>query len=136
MKKKKAAIAHLYQTDKQADKMMQQKNRAGSMKSSALGGMSEEERLAQEFAKIDTNGDGRVDRQEMDAFLAQSGIDDDHRSQIVAELFEKLDGDQDGRIDLAEFSAQYVTTKNQLIERETDIKSQIIMNHQRLKEAE
>ncbi len=72
----------------------------------------------------------------MDNFLAQSGIDDDHRSQIVAELFEKLDKDDDGRIDLSEFSLQYVSTKNQLIEREAEIKSQIIMNHQRLKQAE
>lgn len=33
--------------------------------------MSEEERLRQEFAAIDTNGDGKVDREEMDNFLAR-----------------------------------------------------------------
>ena len=42
--------------------------------------MSEEERLRQEFAVIDRNGDGRVDREEMDHFLAERGIDDEHRS--------------------------------------------------------
>ena len=66
--------------------------------------MSEEDRLRQEFAVIDTNGDGKVDRDEMDHFLANSGIDDEHRSQIVEELFEKLDNDANGRIDLDEFS--------------------------------
>ena len=41
--------------------------------------MSEEQRLAKEFAVIDTNGDGRVDRHEMDTFLNRQGIDDEHR---------------------------------------------------------
>lgn len=69
----------------------------------------------------------------MDAFLAQQGIDDDHRSQIVDELFEKLDKDNNGRIDVAEFSSQYVSTKNQLIEREAEIKQNIMTNNARLK---
>ena len=64
----------------------------------------EEEQLRQNFAAMDTNGDGRVDREEMDTFLAQKGIDDEHRSQIVDEIFEKLDKDGNGRIDLDEFS--------------------------------
>ena len=74
--------------------------------------ISEEERLRQEFNAIDANGDGKVDRDEMDNFLARQGIDDEHRSQIVEELFEKLDNDANGRIDLDEFSQQYVMTKN------------------------
>lgn len=78
--------------------------------------------MRQEFAAIDSNGDGKVDRDEMDNFLARQGIDDEHRSQIVEELFEKLDNDANGRIDLDEFSQQYVMTKNQLVEREQEIK--------------
>ena len=67
-------------------KMAYLQNRSGTGNSGRGGGKSqyeaqtEAQRIAQEFARIDTNGDGRVDRQEMDAFLAQSGIDDDHRS--------------------------------------------------------
>ena len=40
----------------------------------------------------------------MDNFLANKGVDDEHRSQIVDELFDKLDKDANGCIDLAEFS--------------------------------
>ena len=98
--------------------------------------MTEEQRLAKEFGVIDTNGDGRVDRHEMDTFLNRQGIDDEHRQQIVDELFDKLDQDQNGRIELNEFSAQYVSTKNQLIEREQEIKSNILTNNAKLKEAQ
>ena len=98
--------------------------------------MSEEQRLAKEFAQIDTNGDGKVDRHEMDTFLHRQGIDDEHRQQIVDELFDKLDQDQNGRIELNEFSEQYVSTKNQLIEREQEIKSNILTNNAKLKEAQ
>lgn len=84
--------------------------------------MSEQERLSREFKIIDRNGDGKIDRKEMDYYLAQKGIDDEHRSQIVDEIFEKLDRDQNDCVDLDEFSEQYVSTKNQLIEREYEIK--------------
>lgn len=40
----------------------------------------------------------------MDYFLAQKGIDDEHRSQIVDEIFEKLDRDHNDCVDLEEFS--------------------------------
>jgi len=42
---------------------------------------------------MDRSGDGRIDRKEMDNYLAQNGIDDEHRSQIIDEIFEKLDKD-------------------------------------------
>ena len=73
---------------------------------------SEETRLRQEFSQLDRNGDGKVDRDEMDAYLAQRGIDDEHRSQIVDEIFEKLDQDHNGHVDLNEFTQQYISTKN------------------------
>ena len=98
--------------------------------------MTEEQQLRQEFSQLDTNGDGRVDRDEMDNFLANKGVDDEHRSQIVDELFDKLDKDANGCIDLAEFSEQYVSTKNQLVERESEIKSNILTNNTRLKDAQ
>jgi len=53
-----------------------------------------------------------VDRDEMDNFLAQKGIDDEHRGQIVDEIYEKLDQDQNGHVDLTEFTGQYISTKN------------------------
>lgn len=89
----------------------------------------EEIRLRQEFSQLDLDGDGRVDKMEMDAFLKKQGIDDEHRQQIVEELFNKLDNDANGRIDLEEFSAQYVSTKNQLVEREQEIKLGIMTNN-------
>lgn len=91
--------------------------------------MNEEEQLRQEFAALDRDGDGMVDRNEMDAFLSTKGIDDEHRTQIVDELFDKLDKDVSGKIDLAEFSQQYVSTKNQLVEREQEIKQNILTNN-------
>ena len=98
--------------------------------------LSEEELLRQEFSALDLDGDGKVDRNEMDTFLSRQGIDDEHRSQIVDELFDKLDKDANGRIDLAEFSQQYVSTKNQLVEREQEIKQNILTNNQKLKAAQ
>jgi len=96
---------------------------------------SEQEQLRRNFAAMDTNGDGRIDREEMDAFLSQKGIDDEHRHQILDEIFEKIDKDGNGRIELDEFSEQYVSTKNQLIERESEIKQNIMSNNSRLKQA-
>jgi len=40
----------------------------------------------------------------MDFFLAQRGIEDEHRAQIVDEIFEKIDRDQNGFVDILEFS--------------------------------
>ena len=74
--------------------------------------MPEAERLRMEFEAIDENKDGRVDRDEMNNYLAQQGIDEDHRIQIIDELFEKADLDGNNRIDLDEFSALYIDTKN------------------------
>ena len=45
----------------------------------AANDMTEAERLAQEFAAIDSNGDGKVDREEMNTYLDQLGIDEEHR---------------------------------------------------------
>lgn len=88
-----------------------------------------------EFDAIDENKDGRVDREEMNNYLAGLGIDEDHRIQIIDELFEKADLDGNNRIELGEFSALYIDTKNQLVEREVEIKANILSNHQKLKVA-
>ena len=71
----------------------------------------------------------------MDFFLAQRGIEDEHRAQIVEEIFEKIDTDQNGYVDIGEFSFQYVSTKNQLVERENELKQNILLNNQKLKQA-
>ena len=72
----------------------------------------------------------------MDRYLANQGIDEEHRSQIVDELFEKCDQDGNNRIELDEFTALYVQTKNQLVEREQEIKSNIVANNNKLKQAQ
>jgi Ca2+-binding EF-hand superfamily protein len=58
-----------------------------------------------EFNAIDIDGDGRVDKQEMNIFLANKGIDEDHRQEIVDELFNKCDQDLSGKIEIDEFVA-------------------------------
>jgi|LakMenE18May11ns_1017448.scaffolds.fasta_scaffold9849821_2 Ca2+-binding EF-hand superfamily protein len=69
-------------------------------------------KLRQEFKMVDKNGDGRVDRNEMNNFLRNRGVDDDHRAQILEELFSKCDEDSNGRIEIDEFVSFYVDTKN------------------------
>lgn len=65
-----------------------------------------------EFNAIDIDGDGRVDKNEMNLFLANKGIDEDHRQEIVDELFNKCDQDLSGKIEIDEFVREYVDTKN------------------------
>ena len=67
-----------------------------------------------------------VDKYEMTRFLAEKGIDEDHRVQIVDELFSKCDTDMSGRIELKEFVENYVDTKNQLLIREIELKQSIL----------
>jgi Ca2+-binding EF-hand superfamily protein len=69
-------------------------------------------KLRQEFKMVDKNGVGRVDRNEMNNFLRNRGVDDDHRAQILEELFSKCDEDSNGRIEIDEFVSFYVDTKN------------------------
>jgi len=86
-----------------------------------VGQLEEQRKLRKEFAAIDENGDGKVDKTEMDLFLKSRGVDEDHRQQIVEELFSKCDEDHSGRIELNEFIDHYLDTKNQLVEREQEL---------------
>lgn len=58
----------------------------------------EKRKLYNEFRSIDLDGNGYVDKNEMMTFLAQKGIDEDHRGQIVDELFSKCDLNNDGDV--------------------------------------
>jgi Ca2+-binding EF-hand superfamily protein len=58
----------------------------------------EKRKLYNEFRSIDLDGNGYVDKNEMMMFLAQKGIDEDHRGQIVDELFSKCDLNNDGDV--------------------------------------
>lgn len=71
-----------------------------------------QQRLRKEFNSLDTNRDGRVDKNEMNTFLLNRGIDEEHCAQIVDELFEKCDPDSKNRIDLNKFCLHYLDTKN------------------------
>jgi calcium-dependent protein kinase len=85
---------------------MDQKNKT------TISNAEETRKLRQEFRSIDKDGDGKVDKSEMDFFLKSRGVDEDHRLQIVEELFSKCDEDHSGRIELNEFVDHYVDTKN------------------------
>ena len=95
----------------------------------------EERRLTQEFREIDIDGSEKIDREELAEFLAKRGVDEEHRGQIVDELFSKCDTDKDGTVDLSEFVSHYITTKNQLLERESELKQAILEWHSKLKTA-
>lgn len=75
---------------------------------SSSSDITEEQRLRREFRVIDVNGDGKVDKDEMNEFLRGRGIDDEHRTQIVDELFSKCDSDGNNRIELDEFVGHYI----------------------------
>ena len=64
-------------------------------------------KLRAEFKAIDLNGNGRVDRLELDRFLMSKGVEEGHRQTIVEELFVKCDEDQNGQIELDEFVKHY-----------------------------
>lgn len=53
-----------------------------------------------EFAALDTNGDGTLDRREIDSWLLKMGVDDEHRKEIVDELFSKCDLNGDGEVSI------------------------------------
>ena len=86
-------------------------------------------RLRAEFNKIDADGDGRVDKREMNQFLAEKGVDEDHRVEIIDELFNKCDVDRSGRIELDEFITHYVETKNQLVQTDIEHTQSIMVLH-------
>ena len=68
--------------------------------------------MRHEFRSIDLDGNNKVDKNEMMSFLAQKGIQEEHRKEIVEELFGKCDQDHNGEIDIDEFVAHYIDTKN------------------------
>ena len=89
-------------------------------------------RIEMEFRAIDLDGDGKVDKEEMAAFLAKKGVDEEHRGQIVEELFSKCDADGNGLIDIAEFTQQYADTMDQLLDRQGELKAQIMDCHKNM----
>jgi hypothetical protein len=68
------------------------------------------------FAKVDANHDGKVDRAESDKFHATAAAAQDaRRKQVLASAFDKLDSDKNGQISRKEFDAanpQRAATKN------------------------
>ena len=54
----------------------------------------------------------------------------------MQELFVKCDKDGNGRINLEEFVSHYLDTKDKLVERESELKKNIIDSHKKKQEAE
>ena len=75
---------------------------------------------------IDSDGTGRINKGELDRFLASRGVESGHRQTIVDELFEKCDMDKTGRIELNEFVEQYLSTKTQLEKRQSELHQAIV----------
>ena len=96
---------------------------------------NEELRLRRDFAVLDRDGNGVVDRQEMEIFLREKGIDEDHRIQIIDVIFQNADLDGNNAISLYEFVKHYVDTKDQLVQREIGITQSIHETNKRLQEA-
>lgn len=86
-------------------------------------------RLRREFNELDIDGSGKIDRLEMDDFLRNKGIDEEHRSQIIDVVFKKCDVDNSGTIELEEFVAEYLETKTKLEEKQDELTKQIAENH-------
>ena len=55
--------------------------------------MEDLKRIEAEFRTIDLDGDGKVDKYEMNEFLEKKGVNAEHRDQIIDELFSKCDVD-------------------------------------------
>ena len=92
-------------------------------------------RLKREFAAIDLDGSGKIDKQEMNNFLEQKGIDQEHRMQIIDVVFQACDLDGSGLIELHEFIGHFLNTKNQLVAREAELVNAIKTSNRNLKEA-
>jgi Ca2+-binding EF-hand superfamily protein len=75
---------------------------------SSMGGYSsasQTQMLEKLFSKIDKNGDGKIDKDELTAFKAASQSGSATNSTSVDDIFNKLDTNQDGSISKDEFKA-------------------------------
>jgi len=76
--------------------------------------------------QMDMDNNGCVDRQEMERFLTKKNINEKYREEIIDKLFQDADLDRNGTIQLDEFVELYWQTKNQLVEKEDELKRLII----------
>ena len=85
---------------------------------------------------LDRDGNGQVDRNEMNIFLRDRGLDEEHRLQIIDVIFQNTDQDENNTISLDEFVSHYVNTKNQLVSKEVDLIREIVQQNRQLKAQE
>ena len=78
--------------------------------------------MRQEFAGVDSSGDGRLDYDEIHTLLTSKGVDEEYCSELLDEIFDTLDIDAQGRVDLDKISENYVKIKNKLVEKEQEFK--------------
>ena len=96
---------------------------------------AEELRLRREFEELDIDGNGIVDKNEMNEFLRQRNIDEEHRMQIIDVIFQNTDADNNNVISLDEFVQHYVNTKNQLVSKEVQLISDIVEKNREIKDS-
>ena len=116
-------------------------NVSGNNMSGLLGSQNgndpdaELKRLQREFMEIDKDGSGKIDKDEMNVFLMEKGIDEEHRHQIIDVVFNNCDVDGNNQIELDEFVQHYLNTKNMLVERENDLLKQIADSYKLVQES-
>ena len=71
---------------------------------------------------MDQDGNGFVDKSEMERFLASKNISEKYRDEIIEKLFGEADVNHDGKIQLNEFVELYWQTKNQLVQKQEELR--------------
>lgn len=91
--------------------------------------------MKKEFEKVDTSGDGTLDKGELVAFLMKkaneadvTGDEDEMRNaftRLADDMFSKIDIDGNGIVYLNEFVDSYFIEQRRLMERIEELKLQI-----------
>lgn len=91
----------------------------------------------EEFAQVDVNRDGCIDREELRNFFINKGITDPEQlTSIVDEIFEQIDEDADGTISQEEFVNKFMETKARLEQLKIECMHKMIDHDRQLWEVE
>jgi len=86
----------------------------GAISGSGFNAASMNEMREKMFKKMDTNGDGKVDKSEMKTFQTEEQKKTGRTGPDIDKIFEKVDTDKDGAISEAEDKAQFEKMKESM----------------------